>query len=128
MEIAEGSGLILGILCVYFSGIIAMGVFYSRRAKSSDDFILASHSLSTPFVTGSVVATWLGGAVIIGGATEAYVGGFQAIVWDPWSPVLTLLLYGFFMVTVFRKSLSTCWPTFPGCRRNSSRLALSSRW
>lgn len=107
MEINEGSGLILSILGVYFLAVIGLGIFYSRRAKSTEDFILASHSLSMPFVMGSVVATWLGGAVILGGATEAYVGGFQAIVWDPWSPVLTLLLYGFLMVTIFRKSRFT---------------------
>lgn len=92
------------ILFIYFAVVLGFGVFYSRRANSTEDFILASHSLSTPFVTGSVVATWLGGAVIIGGAREAYVGGFQAIVWDPWSPVITLLLCGFFFVGIFRRS------------------------
>ncbi len=107
MGIGENSTLVTVILSLYFLTIIALGIFYSRRNKSTEDFILASHSLSTPFVTGSVVATWLGGAVIIGGATEAYVGGFQAIVWDPWSPVLTLLIYGFFMVAVFRRSRYT---------------------
>lgn len=104
MDIGESSNLILGALCLYFLTIIGLGFFYSRKAKSTEDFILASHSLSTPFVTGSVVATWLGGAVILGGAREAYIGGFQAIVWDPWSPVLTLLLCGFLLVSVFRKS------------------------
>ncbi len=104
MDLGESSNLLLGTLSLYFLSIIGIGIFYSRKAKSTDDFILAGHSLSTPFVTGSVVATWLGGAVIIGGAKEAYVGGFQAIVWDPWSPVLTLLLCGFLMVGIFRKS------------------------
>ena len=100
----DSSSLILATLAFYFLTIIGLGLFYSRRAKSSEDFILAGHSLSTPFVTGSVVATWLGGAVILGGAKEAYVGGFQAIVWDPWSPVLTLLFSGFFLVGVMRRS------------------------
>ena len=104
VDISESSNLILGSVAVYFLTIIGLGLFYSRRAKSSEDFILASHSLSTPFVTGSVVATWLGGAVILGGAKEAYVGGFQAIVWDPWSPVLTLLFSGFFLVRILRRS------------------------
>lgn len=104
MDIGGSSNLVLVILFLYFLGIIGIGLFYSRKASSSEDFILASHSLSTPFVTASVVATWLGGAVILGGAREAYVGGFQAIVWDPWSPVITLLLCGFLMVRVFRKS------------------------
>ena len=104
MDIGESANLILLSLSVYFLLIIGLGVYYSRKASSSDDFILAGHSLNTPFVTGSVVATWLGGAIVIGGAREAYVGGFQAIVWDPWSPVLTLLFCGFFMVSIFRKS------------------------
>jgi solute:Na+ symporter, SSS family len=104
MNIDQSANLILATMCLYFTAIIGLGIFYSRRAKSTDDFILAGHSLSTPFVTGSVVATWLGGAVIIGGASEAFVGGFQAIVWDPWSPVITLLLSGFLLVSIFRKS------------------------
>ena len=104
MDIGDNANLILIVLCLYFAAIVGIGIYDSRRAQSSEDFILASHSLTTPFVTGSVVATWLGGAIILGGATEAYVGGFQAIVWDPWSPVITLLLSGFLLVSVFRKS------------------------
>ena len=107
MGTSESTTLIFVVLTIYFLTIIGLGLFYSRRNQSTEDFILASHSLSTPFVTCSVVATWLGGAVIIGGATEAYMGGFQAIVWDPWSPVLTLLLYGFFLVAVYRRSRFT---------------------
>ena len=104
MDSAPGANLSLYAMLAYFAVVVGIGVFYSRRADSTEDFILAGHSLSTPFVTGSVVATWLGGAVIIGGAREAYVGGFQAIVWDPWSPVITLLLCGFLFVGIFRRS------------------------
>jgi len=107
MEPGSHSPLILGALAVYSLAIVGLGLFYARRATSTESFILAGHSLSAPFVCASVVATWLGGAVVIGGASEAYVGGFQAIVWDPWSPVLTLLFCGFFMVTVFRRSRFT---------------------
>ena len=107
MSLGESSNIVLLVLSVYFLGIIGIGIFYSRRANSTEDFILAGHSLSAPFVCGSVVATWLGGAVILGGAREAYVGGFQAIVWDPWSPVLTLLFCGFFVVSLFRRSRFT---------------------
>ncbi len=104
MNIETNSSLILGVLLAYFLGIIALGTFYSRKAKSSKDFILAGHSLSTPFVTASVVATWLGGAVILGGSTEAFNGGLQAVIWDPFSPALTLLISGFLFVSIFRRS------------------------
>jgi Na+/proline symporter len=104
MDAGQGANFSLYALVVYFAVVVCIGIFYSRRNDSTEDFILAGHSLSTPFVTGSVVATWLGGAVVLGGAREAYLGGFQAIVWDPWSPVITLLLCGFFFVGMFRRS------------------------
>jgi len=91
-------------LVIYFIVIIGIGIKYSKKAKTTNDYILADRGLTTPFVTASVTATWIGGAVILGGATEAFRGGFQAIVWDPWSPVLTLMISGFFLVRVFRKS------------------------
>ena len=125
MDISENSQLILFILSVYFLAVIGLGVYYSRRAHSTEDFILAGHSLTTPFVTGSVVATWMGGAVIIGGATEAFVGGFQAIVWDPWSPVLTLLIVGFFFVGIFRRSRFTTAIDFYNARY-SKRIGMTS--
>lgn len=107
MEAGAGSAYILAALGIYVLIIIGLGVYYARRSDTTEDFILAGHSLSTPLVCGSVVATWLGGAVVIGGATEAYTGGFQAIVWDPFSPVLTLLFCGFFMVAMYRRSRFT---------------------
>ncbi len=116
MHVSSDSNLVLLILALYFLVIIGIGIFYSRRARSTEDFILAGHSLSAPFVCGSVVATWLGGAVILGGAREAYVGGFQAIVWDPWSPVLTLFFCGFFMVSMFRRSRFTTAVDFYNAR------------
>lgn len=125
MSLGESSNIVLIVLCVYFLSIIGIGIFYSRRASSTEEFILAGHSLSTPFVCGSVVATWLGGAVIIGGAKEAYIGGFQAIVWDPWSPVLTLFFCGFFMVAMFRRSRFTTAIDFYNVRFNT-RIGMAS--
>ena len=118
MIVGENAGLIFAILAAYFLIVVGLGIYYSRRAHSTEDFILAGHSLSTPFVMGSVVATWMGGAVILGGATEAFVGGFQAIVWDPWSPVLTLLFFGLFFVSIFRRSRFTTAIDFYNARYN----------
>ncbi|HEY5678561.1 MAG TPA: hypothetical protein VIS55_00685 [Pseudomonadales bacterium] len=118
MEISDQSQLALIALCIYFVVVVGLGLFYSRKSQSTEDFILAGHSLTTPFVMGSVVATWMGGAVILGGAKEAFVGGFQAIVWDPWSPMLTLILCGFFFVSVFRRSRFTTSIDFYNARYN----------
>ena len=125
MEVSENSPLILFFLSVYFLVLAGLGIYYARRSSSTEDFILAGHSLTTPFVAGSVVATWMGGAVILGGATEAFVGGFQAIVWDPWSPVLTLLIVGFFFVGIFRRSRFTTAIDFYNARFNR-RIGMTS--
>lgn len=118
MELGDNTQITLAILILYFLVVVGLGIFYSRRAHSTEDFILAGHSLSTPFVMGSVVATWTGGAVILGGASEAFTGGFQAIVWDPWSPVITLLIFGLFFVSVFRRSRFTTSIDFYNARFN----------
>ena len=125
MDIGDNAQITLAILVVYFAVIIGLGIYYSRRARSTEDFILAGHSLTTPFVMGSVVATWLGGAVILGGASEAFVGGFQAIVWDPWSPVITLLIFGVLFVGIFRRSRFTTAIDFYNARYNQ-QIGLTS--
>ena len=39
-------------LAITIGGIIGLGIFYSRRNDSTEDFILAGHSLSTPVASG----------------------------------------------------------------------------
>ena len=38
------------VLCCYFIGMIAMGLYWNRRAKSSEDFMLGGRSMG-PLVT-----------------------------------------------------------------------------
>jgi len=104
VEVFELSGLILLCVGLFLSVAVVIGWVFKKKIDTSDDFAAAGRSLSWPYIMASVVATWIGAAVILGGATEVYEYGFQGIVWDPFAPFLTLLLAGFFFVKRLRRT------------------------
>ena len=104
VEVFENSGLILTFVGLFLALAIAIGLYYKNRIDDTEDFAAAGRSLTWPYIMASVVATWIGAAVIIGGAAEVYEYGFQGIVWDPFAPFLTLILAGVFFVKRLRKT------------------------
>ena len=77
----------------YFFAILAYvfllwltGFLVTKRARSSEAYLLASRSLSVPLVSVLIAGTWLGGVSVVGMAQGAYIHGisalwFQAGVW-----------------------------------------------
>ncbi len=77
----------------YFFAIIAYvfllwltGFLVTKRARSSEDYLVASRSLPVPLVSVLIAGTWLGGVSVVGMAQGAYIHGisalwFQAGVW-----------------------------------------------
>ncbi len=104
IEIFESSGLILTFVGLFLIIAVGIGLYYRNRIDDTEDFAAAGRSLTWPYVMASVVATWIGAAVIIGGATEVYEYGFQGIIWDPFAPCLTLIIAGLFFVKRLRKT------------------------
>ena len=104
VEIFSTSGLILAFVGLFLVAAIGIGLFYRKRINATEDFAAAGRSLTWPYVMASVVATWIGAAVILGGATEVYEYGFQGIIWDPFAPFLTLVLAGLVFVRRLRKT------------------------
>lgn len=98
---------ILICLGIYFIGIIVTGLYYSGRVGESDDLVLAGRGLTLPFLVSSIVATWIGAGVVMGAASEAFAFGFQGIVFDPWAPMLTLVILGLFIAYRIRKAKYT---------------------
>ena len=67
------------VLCAYFIGMIAMGLYWNRRAKSSEDFMLGGRSMG-PLVTAlTLQTTAMSGFMFMGGPSEAYALGYFAI-------------------------------------------------
>ena len=67
------------VLCVYFIGMIAMGLYWNKKAKSSEDFMLGGRSMG-PLVTAlTLQTTAMSGFMFMGGPSEAYALGYFAI-------------------------------------------------
>ena len=67
------------VLIVYFVGMISMGLYWNRRAKSSEDYMLGGRSMG-PLVTAlTLQTTAMSGFMFMGGPAEAYAMGYFAI-------------------------------------------------
>lgn len=67
------------VLCCYFVGMISMGLYWNKRAKSSEDYMLGGRSMG-PLVTAlTLQTTAMSGFMFMGGPAEAYAMGYFAI-------------------------------------------------
>jgi SSS family solute:Na+ symporter len=69
------------IIAVYFAVMIAVGIFSRRKAKEADDFFVAGRKGSTLFITGSLLATIIGGSAIMVTSKLGFVQGLTGIWW-----------------------------------------------
>lgn len=104
IEVFSTSGIILALVFTFLAVAVVIGLYFKKKIVATEDFAAAGRSLTWPYIMASVVATWIGAAVILGGATEVYEYGFQGIVWDPFAPFLTLVLAGVLFVGRLRKT------------------------
>lgn len=67
------------VLIFYFIGMIGMGLYWNRRSKSSEDYMLGGRSMG-PLVTAlTLQTTAMSGFMFMGGPSEAYALGYFAI-------------------------------------------------
>lgn len=77
-------------LIVFLVGILGLGFYYSRKIQDGDDYTMANFSLGFFPICGSIIATSMGSAAVIGAAGE----GFQVgLAW-----FLTSLPVAFFSI------------------------------
>jgi SSS family solute:Na+ symporter len=87
----------------YFAIVLFLGLKFSRRMKSLEDFFLASRSLSAWLVFLSLTASWFGATSILVTTDEAYRVGVSAI-WLVGAPaVLTVLIFAFLLAGPIRR-------------------------
>ena len=91
-----------GLLC-YILITMGVGIYAGRRVKGASDFIVAGRRLGIVLATGTLAATWFGGGIVIGAASEAYKSGFLGVIADPFGAALCLILAGLFYVRLMRR-------------------------
>ena len=95
------------IIIVYFLGIIGIGVWSRRRAGSQDGFFVAHRKGSLPLITGSLIATAVGGSVTVGMGGLGFNQGLTGAWWLLVGSIGLLLLGVFFARRVRGSALYT---------------------
>lgn len=88
---------------LYMLGMLGVGYYASTKARSVSDFMVAGRGLKLPVLSMTVMATWFGGAMMLGGAGAAYDDGMLGVIVDPWGGALALILVGLFFARIFRR-------------------------
>ena len=93
----------LGLIIVaYLLGMIAVGVVSRRKAREADDFFVAGRRGSSLFITGSLLATIIGGSATVGmaglGFTQGLTGAWWLLVGS-----IGLVILGLFFAKKVRK-------------------------
>jgi len=90
------------IIAVYFSGMIAIGLANRRKARGADDFFVASRKGSSLFITGSLLATIIGGSAIMVTSRLGFIQGLTGIWWLLVGSI-GLVVLGFFLARRVRE-------------------------
>jgi len=91
-------------LTAYFVLLLGIGLAFSKRMGSLEDFFLASRGLSASWVFISLTASWIGATSILVSVDEAYTKGMSSF-WVMGVPaVLTVLFFMFFLARPIRES------------------------
>ena len=76
---SEITVLDLGIIGLYLVGMLAVGVWFVKRIRNTDDFYVAGRTLGPVVLMATVCATIIGGSAMMGRAAVAYQEGFKAV-------------------------------------------------
>ncbi len=85
------------IMLIYFGVLIFIGFLGSRRAKTSNEYIVAGRNLGFVMYLGCLAAVVLGGASTIGTTKLGYLYGISG-VWLVWMLGLGILAIGMFLI------------------------------
>jgi len=112
------------IISLYFLGMLAVGVASRRKARGLDDFFVAGRKGSSLFITGSLLATIIGGSATVGMAGLGFKQGLTGAWWLLVGS-LGLICLGLFLA---KKVRQFALYTLPGlvARQYDRRMALAT--
>ncbi|MCZ6640884.1 MAG: sodium:solute symporter family protein [Gammaproteobacteria bacterium] len=88
---------------LYLAVMLTIGIYASRRAGNTADFIVAGRRLPIWIGSATIIATWFGGGTMMGSAGASYERGLLGVIADPFGGALCLFIVGFFFARLFRR-------------------------
>jgi SSS family solute:Na+ symporter len=102
-----------GIIFAYLALMIAIGVYASRRQDSVEDYFVAGGKLGSFSIACLWLASWVGGATIVGGTAKVFEYGISG-GWYTACMLVSCLLFGlFFAARVKREGNKRNLLTYP---------------
>ena len=100
--------MLLVSIILYLVLTVMVGVWASRRVKTSGDFMLAGRSLPLMISSAALFATWFGSETVFGASSRFIEGGLYNVIEDPFGAALCLILFGmFFARRLYQMNLMT---------------------
>ena len=123
----ELSGLDIGVLAVFFVCVITVGLFKSRKEKTTEDYFLAGRGLKWWLIGFSLIAANISAEQFVGMSGQAAKGSIGlAVASYEWVAAITLVVVAFFFLPKFLKSGIFTIPEYLEYRFNhTSRLVMS---
>jgi SSS family solute:Na+ symporter len=98
------------IIFSFFSAMIGIGVWFSKRSsQNSDEYILAGRQAPLFIVIGSIFATWVNSATLMGYGGTGYSVGIAGY-WSGGAFMITCMWLGFWVIPKLRKTGITTIP------------------
>lgn len=120
------SGLDIAIIAAYLLGVIALGLYVSRRRSSTDDFFLASRDSSWPVIGFALLASNISSTTLVGLAGAAYAIGISVYNYE-WMATVVLAFFCVFLLPFLLRSQVYTMPEYLERRYDRrSRLAFSA--
>ncbi len=123
----ELSHLDIGVLGVFFVCVVTVGLFKSRKEKTSEDYFLAGRGLKWWLIGFSLIAANISAEQFVGMSGQAAKGSIGlAVASYEWVAAITLVVVAFFFLPKFLKSGIFTIPEYLEYRFNhTSRLVMS---
>ncbi len=100
--------MLIWFVVVYIIVSVGIGLYASRRVKTTTDYVVAGHHLPLPFIIATVFATWFGSETVLGIPAKFMNEGLKGVVADPFGSSMCLILVGlFFARPLYRMKLLT---------------------
>ncbi|NVP17876.1 sodium:solute symporter family protein [Candidatus Gracilibacteria bacterium] len=100
--------MLMFFVVLYLFVTLAIGLYFARKVKDSNDYILSGRNLPLYIITATAFATWFGAETVIGTSGAVIEEGFIGIIEDPFGVALCLILIGvFFAKKLYNLNLTT---------------------
>ncbi len=93
--------MLITCIIVYLLLNLGIGLWASKKVKSTEDFVLAGRKLSFTLASMVTFATWFGSETMMGAPGEFVKGGILGVIEEPFGAALCLILVGLFFAKTF---------------------------